>query len=138
MKTTHMAVLSVMVLAAVVLGGCDRGMKVTFINNTPNPIGVTYNTLGLEGDFQVQSNMGDIDPGKKKTARIKYTEEASQSERQLSITVDGGTLKQTTALVAIPKKPYTYKKLTVNIGDGPDVTHDITVTDGDGNKVDTK
>ena len=141
MKTTHMAVLSVMVLAAAVLGGCNKGIEVTFVNNTPNPIVVDYHTQGLAGDPEDLKDLyelGDIDPGAKKTAYLKYDEEDIKSDRQLSINVDPATLKATNALVPIRRAPYTPKKLNVSIGSGPDVKYDITVTDENGKKIDTK
>lgn len=137
MKTTHMAVVSVLATAAVVLGGCG-GVKVTFVNRSPKPVVVTYSTIGLEGDQKPEYTVGDLDPGEKKSCRLHYDDELLQGEPQLSVTVDGGRLKSKTAVITIPRKPYTYKKLTVDITSDPDTGHVIRVTDGQGRAVPTK
>ena len=141
MKITHMMVVSMLTLAAIALGGCRGGVKVTFINSSPEPVVVTYTTVALDDDeheFKAEYKAGDLAAGEKKSLRLHYDEQLLDGEPQLNVTVDGATLKTKTAIITIRRKPYTPKKLTVDITADPDLGYAITVTDENGKVVETK
>ena len=126
MNRTILTIAAASVLA-MIPAGCNRGMKVTFVNHTDKSVHAEFVTQGGPRD------VGDIAPDKDKTVYVKFDEELLPAEPQFSITIDGGTSDSLTKLITIPKKPY--KKLRVDIKSDAELGRVIEVHDQGGNVV---
>ena len=82
-------------LTAVVLGGCYRGMKVTFINNTTKDVDVEFVTQGG------RTVVGKIPAGDDKSICKKFNKELLPAD--FNITIYGGTPDSNTRIVLIEK-----------------------------------
>ena len=112
----------------IVLGGCS-GMKVTFVNETTNPVDTEFVTQG-----RGRVSLGQIPPGKQAARRVEFDEELLPAD--FSITIDGGTARTLTKIVRISKK-YP-RKLNVRIRPDADMDRIIEVRDAQGLLVPTR
>ena len=92
-----------LLVTVLVLGGCCRGMRVTFFNETSEPVDAEFLTQGGP-DQQSHTRLGMIDPGEEKSACKRFDEELLPSN--FSITIDGGTPDTLTEIIEIPVEPY--------------------------------
>ena len=128
MKRAQLVVVLALMLTAAVLGGCARGMKATFFNQTSKPVDTEFLTQGG------LRRLGEIPPGKKTSDRVAFDVELLPAE--FNITIHGGTAEMLTRMVRIPKKHP--RKLRVEIRSDRDLGHVIEVFDEKGRRLETR
>ena len=129
MKKFSLLVAVTLLASTVVLVGCNRGMKVTFVNHTPAAIEAEVVTQGYVEPVRISK----IPAGKQRVRHFKFDKEMLEAEPKFSITIDGGTPAALTKVITIPQEPF--KKLRVDIKPDSDRGTVITVTDQSGRPV---
>jgi hypothetical protein len=133
MRSSNFALLMVLVLVGSLLGGCCRGMKVTFINETDAPVDAEFLTQGGP-DQESHTRLGTIDPGEDKSACKRFDEEMLPSN--FSITIDGGTPDTLTEIIEIPVKYF--DEIEIYIRPDEELGRVIEIVDEDGKAIEKK
>ena len=125
--------IAVLIASVITVGGCNRDMKVTFANHTPQIVPIEFvSAAGEHGPARV--DVGLLEPGKEKVVYKRY--EGVLLPCDFSITIFAASPKTQTKIVRIPEKYY--RKLQVDIDPDEDMGVIINVSDENGDTIPTR